>query len=98
MITIHSNNPLLSTVMLHRDEFLTEKEIAGCQDRWVQIDTDLFFDDEEEFTRIMLLCAKNFVSISFWSTEFPSNEYRAVSLYFHMSKYNLVCSEILPKQ
>ena len=97
MITIHSNRPNQNSVMLQTDEFLTEKQLFGFSERWCQIDTDIYLDDQETFTRIMKLCLENFISIDVWDTRVVSPEFRSVSLYFHMSKYNLVCEEILPK-
>lgn len=97
MITIHSSRPNQSSVMLQTDEFLTEAQVLGYTDRWCQIDTDIYLDDQEAFSAIVKLCLENFISIEVWDTRVVSPEFRAVSLYFHMSKYNLVCEEILPK-
>lgn len=97
MITIHSSRPNQSSVMYQSDEPLSEKQLFGFSDRWCQIDTDIYLDDQEEFARIMKVCLENFISIEVWDTRVVSPEFRSVSLYFHISKYNLVVEEVLPK-
>jgi len=79
------------------DEFLSEYQIEKYKNCICVIKSDLYVEDSESLREVFKLCALSDVSIRF--TQNDKNDDLAVEcLYqFHMSRYETVCTEIIPK-
>ena len=79
------------------DEFLSQYQIEKYRDCVCVIKSDLYVDDLESLKEVFDLCAQSDVSIRFTQND-RNNDITYECLYqFHMSRYETVCTEILPK-